>query len=108
MVIYENYIVGAEGINPKKVLSKEILDRFKSRSTAVQLFLVEEDFLTFLDDNQVEDLFEYIVDKRVMYYLVSYYLRLRDTMSSIKVLNRFYFIFIIFFFFFKSFPKIVT
>lgn len=70
------------------VFSQEILDRFRNGSTTVQTYLVKERYLHFLRDYKVEELFEYIVDKSVLYCLGWWYTYSSDLSSEIKVLNR--------------------
>jgi len=71
----------------KEVLVQEIVERFKSKSTAVQIFLIQGGFLSFLEDDFVDDLFQYIVDKQVFHSLVGYYGRSQNLWSEIKALN---------------------
>ena len=71
----------------KEVLGREIVERFKSKSIAVQIFLIQEGFLSSLEDDCVEDLFQYVVDKQVFYSLVGYYKRSQKLLSEIKALN---------------------
>ncbi len=71
----------------KEALAQEILERFKSGSTTVQLFLISGKYLQFLKEKCVEDLFPYIVDKQVLSCLGGYFERERDLVSEIKVLN---------------------
>ena len=71
----------------KEALAQEILERFKSGSTTVQLFLISGKYLQFLKEKCVEDLFPYIVDKQVLSCLGGYFERERDLLSEIKVLN---------------------
>jgi len=72
----------------KEVFVQEIMVRFKSRATTVQIFLIQEGYIDFLKDNCVEDLFQCVVDKLVFYYLAVYYRRSRDLLSEIKVFNK--------------------
>ena len=71
----------------KKALVPEILERFRSKSTSVQIFLIREGYFGFLKDSCVDDLFQYVADKQVFYYLALYYELSLDLLSEIKVLN---------------------
>jgi len=71
----------------QEVLAQEILERFKSGSTTVQLFLISGKYLQFLKEECVEDLFPYIADKQVLSCLGGYFEHKRDLLSEIKVLN---------------------
>ncbi len=71
----------------KEALVQEIVVRFKSKSTAVQVFLIEGGFLSFLEDDYVDDLFQCIVDKKVLHSLAGYYGRSQNLRSEIKALN---------------------
>ena len=72
----------------KEVFVREIIDRFKSRSTTVQTYLVNQGYLSFLEEKEVGELFEYIVDKDVFYRIGGFYENTVDLKSEIKVLNR--------------------
>ncbi len=71
----------------KEVLVQEIAERFKSKSTAVQIFLIQGNFLSFLEGCCVDDLFQYVVDKEVFYSLAGYYKRSKNLRTEIKALN---------------------
>jgi len=71
----------------KEKLVQEITRRFKSKSTSVQIFLVQEGYLVFLEDDTVKELFQYIVDKQVFYYLAGYCHRLKALQLEIEALN---------------------
>lgn len=69
------------------VLAQEIIERFKSGSTTVQLYLIINYYLRLLKTEAVEDLLPYIVDKRVLACLGVYFELEKDLISEIKVLN---------------------
>ena len=71
----------------KESLAQEILERFKSGSTTVQLFLINGKYLRFLKENCIEDLFHHIVDKQVLSCLGGYFEHEQDLLSEIRVLN---------------------
>jgi len=68
-------------------LAQEITERFKSKSTSVQIFLIQEGYLSFLEDGCVEDLFQYVVDKQVFFCLAGYCCRSRNLLLEINALN---------------------
>ena len=69
------------------VLAQEIIERFKSGSTTVQLYLIINYYLRLLKTEDIEDLLPYIVDKRVLSCLGVYFELEKDLISEIKVLN---------------------
>ncbi len=71
----------------KEVLVQEIVERFKSKSTSVQTFLIQQGFLSFLEAGYIEDLFQYVVDRQVFYSLAGHYKRSEDLLLEIKALN---------------------
>ena len=71
----------------KKVLVREITERFKSKSTSVQIFLVQGRYLSFLEDGCVEDLFQYVVDKQVFCCLAGHFYLSQNLQLEIEVLN---------------------
>ncbi len=71
----------------KEAIVQEIVGRFKSRSTNVQLFLIYQGYLKFLKEDCVDDLFQFVVDKQVFYCLARYYGRLKNLPLVVKALN---------------------
>ncbi len=71
----------------KEAIVQEITGRFKSKSTSVQIFLVQEGYLVFLEDDMVKKSFQYVVDKQVFYYLAGYCHRLKALHLEIEALN---------------------
>jgi len=71
----------------KKVLVREITERFKSKATSVQIFLVQERYLSFLEDETVKKLFQYVVDKQVFYCLAGHFYRSQNLQLEIEALN---------------------
>ncbi len=71
----------------KEVLVQEIMGRFKSKSTAVQIFLVQEGYLSFLEEGSAEELFRYVVDKQTFYCLAGYFHRSQELHLELKALN---------------------
>jgi len=71
----------------KKVLVREIIERFKSKSTSVQIFLVQGRYFSFLEDGTVKELFQYVVDKRVFYCLAGHFNRSQNLQLEIDALN---------------------
>ncbi len=71
----------------KKVLVREITERFKSKATSVQIFLVQGRFLSFLEDETVKELFQYVVDKQVFYCLAGHFYSSQNLQLEIEALN---------------------
>ena len=71
----------------KEALGQEIVERFKSRSTSVQIFLIQEGLLSFLKDDCVDNLFQFVVDKQVFSCFARYYGSLQNLSLVIKALN---------------------
>jgi len=81
-------LVSVGDLVAKEAIIPEIVERFKSRATAVQIFLVQRGYLVFVGDDLVEDLFQFVVDKQVLFCLAGYFERSQNLPLEIKALSR--------------------
>lgn len=66
----------------------EVARRFNSRCPTVQKFLILEDYLLHLDSSTIEELIDYVDDKKVLEVLSQYFNYKNDLSNHLKTLKR--------------------